>query len=1259
MTITEDFKMTIEYAELHAHTFYSPLDGLSSPEEYCKRAKEIGIKSIAVTDHGTVASHRHFQRATTEAGIKPVLGVEAYISATGRGDKRARNKRQDGDSVYNHIILLAKNNKGVEDLNKLSQIAWTEGFYTKPRIDFEVLDEHGDNLIVLSGCMSGLASRNILNGRNQDALEWMLKFKERFNEDFYVEIQTHNPIKLNHKLLSFADMLSIKPVLTGDCHYADPADKWAEEAFLILGTKPTARKDIDMSHANKLDLLDRFDYLYPERKMRFRDIDVFLEKWQNREQSLKKQGIERTDIYESTVDIVDKVEHYEYKTARETLPVRVGVDTDALFRKLCTQGMKKRAFTGNKVYEDRLKEEIDVILDKDLAVYFIILWDALKYCRQQGIAYGAGRGSAAGSLICYLLEITEVDPIEHNLLFWRFLDPERADTADIDVDIQDSRRSEVKRYLEDKYGKDKVASVSTYGFYQGKSSIKAACRILNVPFAVANNIVSTLTQYQSTDPDAAEKNMHEFKTWSQFKSFHEKYPDVYRIAEKISGRLSSYGLHAAGVVISNEPLDTFVGVESRSVPNEDFRQLALSVNKDDAEEIGLIKYDFLGLKNLSVVADCVQYINKNHNRVIDFKKIKEDDELVFRMISDGFTVGIFQSEAAASTKIIKDMGIDNFNDLVASNALVRPGAWKAFGEEYIARKKGYKKVTYPTKASEAFLKDTYGFYLYQEQTMLICTEVAGMSKGDANKVRKLTAKKKSKEELLPFKEAFISGAIKNVTQKQAEKLWADIELTAEYSFNKCLAKDTKVTVRYGEIPEFREEEMTVENLYSLINLVGNTYQFYVKGPASIKGPKVGEDSWHEIKQVHDNGEQPVCRISVSSTEYIDATYTHRHRLSKQWKEAYRIHQGDRIWTEEGKKKVSGRRYAGMVQTYDLELYEEPHAFYANGFLTHNSHSVAYSKLSYVTAWLKYYYPAEFMTALLNNETDSNSMSDYLAECKRLGIEVKTPNVNKSGMRYSTEDNVIYMGLSNIKYISDKLAERLILARPFGSYQELREKIMATGSGLSSRVLDSLNKVGATEFHDHPVDMEACKENFYEYLGVVSFDDGQITSDMFTRVTTIEDFVEKSDAVLVGIVQDIVSKNGWTRVDISDGTKKTGFFVQPDHGIEKKKRYIFATANGSIVDKMDLSEFRTDNPLVRYLKGEFDQKTWLLARKSKKTAKGNLAAAIMYVHNGQIRSCNAYGDAVFSIGQVKPGMPVRISVKSSPKWGETLNAIKEA
>ena len=1147
------------------------------------------------------------QKAALDNGIKPVLGVEAYFTDD-RFDKRSNAKRAEGDTIYNHIILLAKNNTGVTALNELSEIGFTEGFYNKPRIDLEVIAPRSHDLICLSGCMNGPIAKALLNENPDKAREYIRQFVEVFGDDFFIELQSHNPAALNLQLLALADEYKIRPVLTGDCHYSDPKDRWIEEAFLILSTNPKKMLDPDMSKVNKMEMLDKFNYLYPERVMSFQHIDVFLESQANREIAMRAQGIDRADMYTNTVEITDSIYPYVYKADLDTLPRPINIDTDSGVRRICADAMKRLGLQNKPEYKARLAEELEVIIGKNFSVYFVILWDLMKYCRQEGIVTGFARGSAGGSLVSYLMQITELDPIQYGLLFWRFLDPSREEAPDIDLDIEDKRRAEVKRYLEEKYGIENVASISTFTYYQDKAAVKAACRVLGVQYKESNDAVKDI------------ETIEDFQSLPGLAPFRAKYPDVAILALALRGRLSGFGMHAAGVVITDQPVTNYIGIESRGVAGEEFRQKVIAGDKKTAESIGLVKIDLLGLKALSVISDTVKLVKKDHGVSVDFKRLETNDPAVFQMLSDGHTLGVFQAEQSASTKLIKDMGIKSFDDLVASNALVRSGAWNAFGPEFLARKKGHKKVKYPTPESAWFLEETQGLALYQEQSMLICTEIAGMSMGDANAVRKITARKSANavEQLEPYKIKFMAGAVSQITKAAAEKLWKDIEGTAEYQFNKCLKFDTTVT--YWNETTNTNGTATVEQIKVWVDADDDVK---VLGPTIVNGEKVEGQTYHNVKAVHDNGMQDCMRVWIDSDQSISATFMHKHRLAKSWKEAYRIHQNDVIWTVDGKQKIAGRRYDGNFQTYDLELETEPHAFYANGILTHNSHSVGYSRLSYVCAWLKHYYPHEYLVGLLNNEGNVNSITEYFGECKRLGIDVKPPHVNYSEKNFSTKNGKIYLGLSNIKFISDKLSERIIMYRPYADYAALQAKVAEKGSGLSIRVLGSLNAVGASEFPDHPVDPEEVANNFYEYLGIPSFDSGMITEKMRERVTGLVDFDEKGTQIALCIVNDIVSKNGWTRISVVDGEASASFFADENHGLLKGHRYLLVLANNSLVDYVDLAEYTSSNPIIRFLQGKMDEHTHIIGAKARTTRNNKRIATVVFSHRNKPYSCMVF------------------------------------
>ena len=413
----------MSFTHLHVHSYYSLMDGLNSPAELVKAAKDAGQTSLAITDHGTLSSHREMQIACKDQGIKPILGVEAYISPTDRFDRSSKTDKSI--QAYNHIILLAKNKKGLENINTLQELAWNEGFYHKPRIDREVLKEYAEGIIVLSGCLNGLISKAIEKGEFSEAKLILKDFSNTFGEDFYIEVQSHNPHEINSKLLELADELKIKAVATGDAHFAKEEDRVLEEAMLILSTSPKSDKeaDFDMSR-NIKDMLDRFNYLYPDRKISFVDYNLFIQTRAEIEADFNKAGISRTDIYDNTMEIASKIQEYDFNSGLDLLPVPK-TNADNKLREMALEGLKRLSLQDNTEYLDRLEEELSVIKDKSFASYFLVVADMINWAKENNIMVGPGRGSAAGSLVCYTLGITDVDPIKYGLLFFRFINPER------------------------------------------------------------------------------------------------------------------------------------------------------------------------------------------------------------------------------------------------------------------------------------------------------------------------------------------------------------------------------------------------------------------------------------------------------------------------------------------------------------------------------------------------------------------------------------------------------------------------------------------------------------------------------------------------------------------------------------------------------------------------------------------------------------------------------------------------------------------
>lgn len=1007
----------MDFTHLHVHSHYSLLDGLCSPEELLIAAKKAGQKAMAITDHGTLASHRDLQVAAKQLGMKPILGLEAYISETDRFDKRDIKKRDDNTQVYNHIILLAKNNQGLKNLQKLSEIAWTEGYYRKPRIDFEVLDEYGDGLIVLSGCLNGLVCKALERGDVKKARDYVVWFKNRFKDDFYIEVQSHNPKEINESLAILGKQENVKLVATGDCHYATKEQRALEEALLIISSKPSQADGTNYESGKKFkDIFERFDHLYPDRFMTFADINLYVQSYDEIKKDFNSTLPE--DIYSNTLEIANKVEEYEFHQNLQLLP-NPKKDAHKQLIEMCNKTLVEKGLD-NEEYKSRLEEELTVIKNKEFSSYFLVVGDMVRWAKENEILVGPGRGSAAGSLVCYLLGITEVDPIKYDLLFFRFINPERNDFPDIDTDFMDRRRGEVKEFLRKKF--KNVASISTYQYFKDKGVVRDAGRVFDVPLGEINKALKGIETFEEFESN---KNVDWFK---------QKYPEVLKFASELRGRIRSVGIHAAGVVVAKEEISKYAPIETRSDKDEEIsgRVPVVAYDMDQAADIGLIKFDVLGLKTLSVIQDTVGMVSERHKVKIDLNSLSLDDKFIFEDLSNGFTKGVFQAEATPYTNLLIKMGVDKFEDLVASNALVRPGAMNTVGAEYMARKRGEKMVTYVHPIMKPFTERTYGVIIYQEQVMQACVHLGGMSWSEADKVRKIIGKKKDAKEFDVFKDKFIEGAKRYISKEDAEHLWHDFEAHAGYSFNR-------------------------------------------------------------------------------------------------------------------------------------------------------SHAVAYSMLSYWTAWLKHYYPTEFVFALLKNEGNKDTRTEYLIEAKRLGIKILLPHVNESELDFSIQGNSIRFGLSDIKFISETIGKKLIASRPYKSYAHLLEVSQEKKSGINSRAIDSLNAIGAATFDDNLRTGDE-SHNYYEYLNIPKFDTRGITTYIRSQVTPLEEFLEEGTFILCAMVKSIKKGKGWSRVELVDDTGAIGIFHSENTQIETGNMYFFLVGDNRIHRYVTIEDVvgKKDDPFVNYL-----------------------------------------------------------------------------
>ena len=1008
----------MNYVGLHVHTHYSLFDGVATPQEYVDRASALGMPAIAITDHGTLSGHREMYRMAKEKGIKPILGVEGYFCVD-RFDKRSKAERTEPtDMVYNHIILLAKNQLGLENLNKINEIAWTEGYFSKPRFDFEILEKYSDGIIVLSGCLSGIIAKALEHGEYAQAKKHIEWFKRVFKDDFYMELMPHNGAEVNKQLADLADEFKIQTVVTPDCHHVDPSQKEIQEFKLLMNSHAKVQKDISYEKSKKQDgMLKRLDYLYgEERQMSFNKFDIHLLSYEEMKSAMELQGIVREDMYINSISIADKVEDYEIKDGLNLLPVQYK-NPDKELKALALEGLKVRGLDNNKEYLDRLDEELEIIKSKEFGPYFLVVSNMINWAKKEGILVGPGRGSAAGSLVCYALRITDIDPIQHGLLFFRFINPDRNDFPDIDTDIQDTRREEVKDYLVRQYRH--VASIATFLQFTGKGIVRDISRVLNIPLSDVNKVLKTVDTWD------------DFCNSKSTREFREKYPEVEIYGEQLRGRIRGTGIHAAGVVTSKEPIFRHAPMETRSSTGSDERIPVVGVDMEEAERIGLIKIDALGLKTLSVLKDTIDMIKTNHYTDIDLLSIDMNDKNVYEMLSSGFTKGVFQCEATPYTNLLVKMGVKNLDELAASNALVRPGAANTIGKDYIDRKHGRQSISYLHQILKPFTEDTYGCILYQEQVMQACVQLGGMSMSEADKVRKIIGKKKDAKEFDVFKDRFVSGASKFISPNDALDLWHDFEAHAGYSFNK-------------------------------------------------------------------------------------------------------------------------------------------------------SHAVAYSTLSYWTAWLKYHYPLEFMFALLKNEKDKDGRTEYLIEAKRMGIPIKLPHINDSDADFKIEGKGIRFGLTAIKFISDNIASKYIAARPFRSYNELETFTFTKGNGVNSRALQALRVIGAATFSDNERNDSEIKENLYEYLNLPEFNI-TIPSHYYAFISDTEDFEEKGSFILMGMVKAIKRGTGWSRVEILDKTGSVGIFDEEQTLIETGKTYLMLATDNRIVTAIPVEEIKgSDSALVKFL-----------------------------------------------------------------------------
>lgn len=755
---------TKEFCHLHVHTEYSLLDGSGKISKLIARAKELGMKSLAITDHGAMYGCVEFYKEAKRQGIKPIIGCEVYVAA-----KSMYIKNNDKENKTHHLVLLVKNEKGYKNLMKIVSKASIDGFYYKPRIDHEYLKDHSEGLIALSACLAGEVQSNLLNNNLEKAKKNALFYKNTFKDGFYLELQYHGieeQLKVNDMLLQLSKELEIPLVATNDVHYIKKEDTKAHDVLLCIQTGKT------IDDENRMH--------YEPNQFYLRSPEEMYERFAYAPEALK-----------NTVKIANECD-FDYKFHESKLPnFPLPKETDhyEYMRDLCYKGLKERYENINEEIKNRLEYELGVIKQMGYVDYFLIVWDFFRFSNEKGIITGPGRGSAAGSLVAYTLGITKIDPIKYNLIFERFLNPDRVSMPDIDSDFCYERRSEVIDYVVEKYGKQNVSQIVTFGTMAARACIRDVGRAMNYSYAEVDRIAKMIPSVLGITIDKALEMNEELK---EIYDEDIRIKELIDVARKLEGLPRHTSTHAAGVVIASQPLVNYVPL----LKNEE--SIVAQFTMTTLEELGLLKMDFLGLRTLTVMRDAVELIKENRNVSIDLDNINFEDKNVYNMIGKGRTVGVFQLESAGMTSFMKELKPESLEDIIAGISLYRPGPMAEI-PRYIKNKNNVDNIEYDTEKLEPILGVTYGCMVYQEQVMQIVRDLAGYSMGRSDLVRRAMSKKKHKV-MEEERQNFIYGivdekgnievpgcVINGIDEKVANKIYDSMMDFASYAFNKSHA----------------------------------------------------------------------------------------------------------------------------------------------------------------------------------------------------------------------------------------------------------------------------------------------------------------------------------------------------------------------------------------------------------------------------------------------------------------------------------------
>ncbi|MBI4033575.1 DNA polymerase III subunit alpha [Candidatus Saccharibacteria bacterium] len=768
-----------DYVHLHNHTHYSLLDGLTKVPALMERVAELGMDAIAMTDHGLMSGAVEFYKAAKENNLKPIIGMEAYVAPRSHKDKDPAYDR----AAY-HLTMLVMNNTGYRNLMRLSSIANLQGFYYRPRVDRDKLKKYNEGIIVLSGCMQGEVSDALRSGQYEQAKKIAGWYKGVFGDRYYLELQDHGhaehpnvwdeQAKVNRELLKLSQELGVPAVVTCDSHYLLSEDQEAHEVLLCIQTgaflEDTDRmslKDFQLHVADPKEIIKRWGKLHPELILNTREIaercivelklgEILIPKFPTPKGESERSLLEK-EVWRGLA--------WRYGNVPRTRTAKLSI-TEA-----------KKYLTSQVI--DRTKYELEVVSSMGFNGYFLIVADFINWGKDRGIVFGPGRGSAASSIMAYGLRITEIDPLKYDLLFERFLNPDRISMPDMDIDIQDNRRDEVINYCIEKYGRDRVANIVTFGQMAARNSVRDVARVLRMPYAEADRLAKMIPAPVQGRHTPLATHLKQVPDLKREYADNEKARQVFDLAMRLEGTIRSHGVHAAGVVIAPDEIVNYVPLEVAQSG-----AIATQYSMFPIEDLGLLKMDFLGLSNLTIIKNTLRIVRKVYGNSIDISQIPLDDGKTFKMLQKGETTGVFQLESAGMKRYLKQLQPTVFEDIIAMVALYRPGPMQWI-DDFIARKHGLRNIEYLHPVMKSALENTYGVIVYQEQVMQISKEMSGFSGGQADTMRKAIGKK-NPIVMAKLKKDFIEGAVKTVgaERKLMERFWRQLEEFAAYCFNK-------------------------------------------------------------------------------------------------------------------------------------------------------------------------------------------------------------------------------------------------------------------------------------------------------------------------------------------------------------------------------------------------------------------------------------------------------------------------------------------